>query len=182
MKAGISTLAALAFLTAPAFAAETLAQEAPKPTPQSDQARPDAMPPAAPPAANPAAPTTTPSAPTSPSTPSMSPSMDRQAAAPSGALREEENEDRMVPQLNASVDAVEDMDVYDASGKKIAEVEAVLVDGNGEVKGLVIEHGGFLGFGSRDAIIMIDRVHPKDGNVTVDLTEDQLPTLPEWKH
>ncbi|HWK38407.1 MAG TPA: PRC-barrel domain-containing protein [Hyphomicrobium sp.] len=181
MKAGISTLAALAFLTAPTFAPEALAQEAPKPTPQSDQAKPDAMPPAAPPATHPAAPTT-PSAPMTPSTPSTSPSMDRQAAAPSGNLREEENEDRMVPQLNASVDAVEDMDVYDASGKKIAEVEAVLVDGKGEVKGLVIEHGGFLGFGSRDAIITIDRVRTKDGNVVVDLTEEQLPALPEWRH
>jgi len=182
MKAGISTLAALAFLTAPAFAAETLAQEAPKPTPQSDQAKPDATSPAAPPATNPATPSTAPSAPTSPSAPSTSPSMDRQAAAPSGDLREEENDDRMVPQLNASVDAVEDMDVYDGAGKKIAEVEAVLVDGKGEVKGLVIEHGGFLGIGSRDAIITIDRVRTKDGNVVVDLTEDQLPALPEWRH
>jgi len=180
MKAGISTLAALAFLTAPALTAETLAQEAPKPTPQSDQVKPDATTPATPPATHPAAPTTTPSAPMTPSTPSTSPSMDRQAAAPSGNLREEENEDRMVPQLNASVDAVEDMDVYDASGKKIAEVEAVLVDGKGEVKGLVIEHGGFLGFGSRDAIITIDRVRTKDGNIVADLTEEQLPTLPEW--
>ncbi|HET6322511.1 MAG TPA: PRC-barrel domain-containing protein [Hyphomicrobium sp.] len=180
MKAGISTLAALAFLTAPAFAAETLAQEAPKPTPQSDQVKPDAMPPAAPPATNPAAPSTTPSAPMTPSTPSTSPSMDRQAAAPSGDLHEEQNDDRMVPQLNASVDAVEDMDVYDASGKKIAEVEAVLVDEKGEVKGLVIEHGGFLGIGSRDAIITIDRVRTKDGNILADLTEEQLPTLPEW--
>ena len=34
----------------------------------------------------------------------------------------------MVAPLNASVDKVEEMDIYDANGKKIAEVDSVLED------------------------------------------------------
>jgi len=173
MKAGISTLAALAFIAAPAFAQEPSPPETQQSPAQSDQMTP-------PSATSPAPSATDPATPSTPSTPSTSPSMDRQAAAPSGDLREEENDDKMVPQLNASVDAVEDMDIYDASGKKIAEVDAVLVDANGNIKALVIEHGGFLGIGSREAIIAIEQVRTKDGNLAIDLTEEQLPTLPEW--
>jgi len=72
------------------------------------------------------------------------------------------------------------MDIYDANGKKIAEVDSVLEDKNGEVKGFAIEYGGFLGFGEKGAVITFDQVQLKDGNLVTDLTEDQLTTLPAW--
>jgi sporulation protein YlmC with PRC-barrel domain len=112
---------------------------------------------------------------------------DKQAAtaAPSGEivigeLRESEDDNKMVGPLNANVAQVEEMDVLDASGKKIAEVDSVLEDKNGEIKGIAIEYGGFLGFGDRDAVITFDKIKQKDGNVVVEMTEDDLANLPAW--
>jgi sporulation protein YlmC with PRC-barrel domain len=86
----------------------------------------------------------------------------------------------MVAPLNASVDKVEAMDIYDANGKKIAEVDSVLEDANGEIKGVAIEYGGFLGFGEKGAIVTLDQVKAQDGKLVTELTEEQLPTLPAW--
>lgn len=88
----------------------------------------------------------------------------------------------MVGPLNATVDKVEEMDVYDASGKKIAEVDSVLEDKNGEIKGVAIEYGGFLGFGEKGAVVALDKLQQKDGNLAIDVTEDQLSSLPAWTH
>jgi hypothetical protein len=163
-------------MTAPAFA-----QDAPMaptqdtaPSTQTDQMAPAAPAPQAPSATDPA--------------PAPAPTMDKEAAAPApsgtavaGNLRKSEDDAKMVAPLNATVDTVEDMDIYDANGKKIAEVESVLEDSNGEIKGLAIEYGGFLGFGESDAIVTIDQVKQKDGNLVTEMTAEQLPSLPVWK-
>lgn len=108
------------------------------------------------------------------------------AAAPeplAGAqLRASEDDSKTVGPLNATVDKVEEMDVFDASGNKIAEVDSVLEDQNGEIKGLAIEYGGFLGFGEKDAILTFDKIKGKDGNIVVEMTEDDLANLPVWHH
>ena len=98
----------------------------------------------------------------------------------SSALKEFEDDTKMVAPLNASVDKVEEMDIYDANGKKIAEVDSVLEDANGEIKGVAIEYGGFLGFGEKGAILTLDQVKTQDGKLVTELTEEQLPTLPAW--
>src|SRR5262245_17036738 len=175
MKARMSIVAALAMMTAPAFAQET-------PTPPTQETAPstqtEPMTPATPPAAE------TPAA-TDPA-PAPAPTMDKEAAAPSapgavvGDLRESEDDSKMVAPLSATVDKVEEMDIYDANGKKIAEVDSVLEDKNGEIKGLAIEYGGFLGFGEKGAILTLDQVKQKDGNIAIEMTEDQLTTLPAW--
>lgn len=117
----------------------------------------------------------------------MTPPADKQAEAPSptgaliiGELRESKDDAKTVAPLNATVDKVEDMDVYDANGKKIAEVDSVLEDKNGEIKGVAIEYGGFLGIGEKGAILTLDQVQQKDGNLVTEITEDQLGTLPAW--
>lgn len=113
---------------------------------------------------------------------------DKQAAtAPTGEvvigeLRETEDDNKMVGPLGATVDKVEEMDVLDATGKKIAEVDSVLEDKNGEVKGVAIEYGGFLGFGEKGAVLTFDKVKQKDGSIVVEMTEDDLPNLPSWHH
>ena len=78
------------------------------------------------------------------------------------------------------VDSVEEMDVYDKNGKKIGEVDVVLQDKKGEIKGVAVVHGGFLGFGSKDSIIMLDRLKLKDGDIVTELTEDELDAQPAW--
>ncbi len=142
---------------APSPATEPMNNAAPAPT--------EAAPPASPSAAAP----TPPPAPTAAAEP-----------AASGPLKKAEDDTKVVPQLNATVDKVEDMSIYDAAGKKIAEVDEVLENDKGEVQALAIEYGGFLGFGSQEAILTIDKVKSKDGNVAVELTEEDLPGLPAW--
>jgi sporulation protein YlmC with PRC-barrel domain len=146
------------------------------PSTQSDQMTPSTTPAPQPPAA------------TEPTPAAPAPS-DKEAAAPSpatspdvasSALKESEDDNKMVAPLNASVDKVEAMDIYDANGKKIAEVDSVLEDSNGEIKGVAIEYGGFLGFGEKGAILTLDQVKTQDDKLVTELTEEQLPTLPAW--
>lgn len=180
MKTKLIVVASTLLLAAPAWAQEPAqstepptVQGVPAPTPSPatepmNNAAPapsEAAPPASPSAAAP-----TPPAPTA------------TAEAPaSGPLRKTEDDAKAVPQLNATVDQVEDMDIYDASGKKIAEVDSVLEDDKGEIKGLAIEYGGFLGFGEHDAILTFEKTKTKDGNIVVEMTEDDLAGLPAWK-
>lgn len=171
MKTGISTLAVLALMTVPALAQNAPGQTTDPSGTQTDRMAP--MPPSSTPSASDPSTTTTPS--------TTSPSMGSQAAAPASGMREADNDDMIVPQLNATVDDVEDMDIYDSTGRKIAEVEAVVIDGTGTVRALVIEHGGVLGIGSREAILEIGEVQLRDGRLVINMTEEQLPSLPEWR-
>jgi sporulation protein YlmC with PRC-barrel domain len=95
-------------------------------------------------------------------------------------LKKASDDKKIVTGLNMPVDSVEELDVYDANGKKIAEVDSVLEDSNGEIKGVAIEYGGFLGFGEKGAIVTLDQVKLKDGNLVTYFSEDQLTTVPAW--
>ena len=182
MTARISLVALLAVMAGSAFAQEPPA--APPTTEKAPSMQSDQMAPSTTPAPQaPAATEPTPAAP--------APAADKEAAAPAAApsgdvaasaLKKTEDDAKMVPQLNASVDKVEEMDIFDANGKKIAEVDSVLEDSAGEVKGVAIEYGGFLGFGEKGAIVTIDQLKAKDGTLVTDLTEEQLPTLPAWNN
>jgi sporulation protein YlmC with PRC-barrel domain len=87
---------------------------------------------------------------------------------------------KLVNPWGLPAERVAEMDVFDAAGKKIGQVDAVLEDKKGEVKGIAIGYGGFLGFGERGAIVTLDRTRLKDGAIVTELTEDQLSRQPEW--
>lgn len=87
---------------------------------------------------------------------------------------------KMVGPLGLPADSVAQMDVFDKAGKKIGEVDAVLQDKNGEIKGVAVGYGGFLGFGEKGAIVTLDQMKLKDGALVTDLTEDQLSSQPNW--
>ena len=178
MTAKISLAALLAVMAGAAFAQEPPAS--PPATENAPSTQSDQMTPSTPAPQPPAATEPTPAAPAP---------VDKEAAAPapaastdvaSSALKETEDDNKMVAPLNASVDKVEAMDIYDANGKKIAEVDSVLEDSNGEIKGVAIEYGGFLGFGEKGAILTLDQVKTQDDRLVTELTEEQLPTLPAW--
>jgi sporulation protein YlmC with PRC-barrel domain len=95
-------------------------------------------------------------------------------------LTEAQDGSKMVKAWNMPVDSVEEMDIYDASGKKLGEVDAVLQDKDGEIKGVVIGYGGFLGFGEKGAVMTLDQLKLKDGTLVTEVSEDQLSQLPEW--
>lgn len=95
-------------------------------------------------------------------------------------LTEVDDDSKMVSPWGVPADSVSEMDVYDAAGKKIGEVDAVLQDKDGEIKGVAVGYGGFLGFGEQGAIVTLDQVKLKDGSLVTELTEDQLSQQPAW--
>lgn len=126
MTARISLVAVLAVMAGSAFAQEPPA--APSTTEQAPSMQNDQMAPSTTPAPATEAPAATPE-PTPAPAPAPAPDKEAAAPAPSGssdvaasALKKSEDDAKMVPALNASVDKVEAMDIYDANGKKIAEV------------------------------------------------------------
>jgi sporulation protein YlmC with PRC-barrel domain len=95
-------------------------------------------------------------------------------------LTEAQDGKKLVTPWNVPVDSVAEMDVFDANGKKIGQVDAVLQDKNGEVKGVAVGYGGFLGFGEKGAIVTLDQLKLKDGTLVTDINEDQLSQMPQF--
>ncbi len=194
MKARLCLATSFLLLAVPAFAQEPLEKTGTEP---STQAAPSggAMTPEpndkigsepstqTPPAANATAPGNEPleKIGTEPSQPSTS---DQKAEMPAEIvitdLSEAQDGKKLVKPWNVPVDSVEQMDVYDGAGKKIGQVDAVLQDKNGDVKGVAVGYGGFLGFGEKGAVVTLDQLKLKDGTLITEVNEDQLSKLPPW--
>ena len=123
---------------------------------------------------------------TTPSTDDASPPPQSAAPAPApqaatkSNLRKVKEDDRMVGPWNRSVDQVEDMKVYGPDGKKIGEIEEVLEDSDGQIRAVVVEFGGFLGFGDTEVIVPLDQLQPAKSRFTTKLTQEKLSSFPEW--
>jgi sporulation protein YlmC with PRC-barrel domain len=180
------------------FAGQALAEE-PLATPKSDPGLPAPPPAATEPAPAPApqteamtpaperqkdAATPAPEPQKEAATPAPAPAPQQQAEVPAEIVITEltavDDQKKLVTPWALPADRIAEMDVYDKNGKKIGEVDAVLQDKKGEIKGVAVVHGGFLGFGSKDSIITLDRLQLKDGDIVTELTEDQLSQQPEW--
>ena len=72
--------------------------------------------------------------------------------------------------------------VYDQAKDKIGTVDDVIISDNGQVTGLIIGVGGFLGAGEKDVGVPLSAVHAemKDGAwyLTIDTTKDALKSAP----
>jgi sporulation protein YlmC with PRC-barrel domain len=102
-------------------------------------------------------------------------------AAPESDLRKVKDDDRMIDAWNLKVDQVEDMDVYGPDGKEVGEIEKVLEDSDGQIRAVVVEFGGFLGFGDTEVIVPLDQLQPGKKHFTTKLTQEQLSAFPAWK-
>ncbi len=75
--------------------------------------------------------------------------------------------------------------VADPEGKDIGRLVDVLVGEQGQPQAAVIDFGGFMGVGSRKIAVDWSALHfaPADTNnpITLDLTQDQIRTAPEYK-
>ena len=75
--------------------------------------------------------------------------------------------------------------VYDPAKDKIGTVDDVIVGDNGQVTGLIIGVGGFLGAGEKDVALPPNAVKAemKDGSwyLTLDTTKDALKAAPGFK-
>lgn len=193
MKARLCLVASIVLLAGQAMAEEPMAP------PKSDPGLPAPPPAATEPAPAPAPPmeamspapapqkdaaTPAPEPQKEAATPAPAPAPQQQAEIPAEVVITEltavEDDKKLVQPWALPVDRVEEMDVYDKDGNKIGEVDAVLQDKNGEIKGVAVVHGGFLGFGSKDTILTLDQLKLKDGDIITELTEDQLDSQPDW--
>jgi hypothetical protein len=72
--------------------------------------------------------------------------------------------------------------VYDPAKDKIGTIDDVILGDNGQVTGLIVGVGGFLGAGEKDVAVAFDAVHAemKDGAwyLTLDTTKDALKSAP----
>jgi sporulation protein YlmC with PRC-barrel domain len=75
------------------------------------------------------------------------------------------------------------MQVANAIGQDLGNVEDIVFDSKGQVTGLVISTGGILGIGARPVgVAWTDLSLAKDQKaLVIDLTEEQLAAAPEFK-
>lgn len=68
-----------------------------------------------------------------------------------------------------------------ANGRNAGEIENLVVDRNGRVRGAVIEWGGFLGIGERRAVVSMEAIRfEADGRGHLGMTREQLDALPRY--
>src|ERR671910_903374 len=80
----------------------------------------------------------------------------------------------------SSVSELEDMNVYNARGNQLGEVEDVLIGPNNQTF-LVVGFGGFLGLGERKVVLPLDRFQlQNDRLVIAGMEEEQLRALPAY--
>jgi hypothetical protein len=104
------------------------------------------------------------------------------AAQAQQVLKPADNDDLVVTSLNLKVEDIEDADLVDANGDDIGDVEAVLVDANGQPAAITAEVGGFLGMGEKEVVIGLDQVQLKDDDLMTSLTKEQLGALQPWEN
>ncbi|SDB33410.1 PRC-barrel domain-containing protein [Desulfonatronum thiosulfatophilum] len=85
-----------------------------------------------------------------------------------------------------TADDLQNADVYDVNNENIANVDEVLISPEGEVEGVVVNVGGFLGFGGRSVALDIDQIDiQRDGDddlrVYIPMTEQELRNQPEYQ-
>jgi sporulation protein YlmC with PRC-barrel domain len=87
------------------------------------------------------------------------------------------------PMRPIKVDELKDMDVVGADGKKIAEIERVVESSADKKQFVVIERGGFLGFGATETAIPIENVAVQGDKATLrNVDAAGLDSMPEYKN
>lgn len=80
-----------------------------------------------------------------------------------------------------AVSRLKDMNLYNANGDMLGDVEHVVSDGQGR-NSIVIGKGGFLGLGEKQVAIPLNNVVMRgDRLITRDLSDEQIKAMPEWK-
>lgn len=77
---------------------------------------------------------------------------------------------------------VMNQDLYNQQGETIASVSDIVLDRNGDIRGLIVEHGGVMGIGEKDVMVGIDNLNArtdKSGYVT-NMTDADFETTAEF--
>lgn len=100
-----------------------------------------------------------------------------------GTLHEIKDDKAMVQALSINAKDLSGMDVYGSDGKKIGDVDKVLADSSNSVKAVTMDVGGFLGIGSREVVIPIERLQKgtEKDRLQVTMTKDEIQKLDRWE-
>ncbi|HZC03250.1 MAG TPA: PRC-barrel domain-containing protein [Gammaproteobacteria bacterium] len=90
-------------------------------------------------------------------------------------LVEVEDEAMMVEHFNLSVNELEDMEVTDSGGKRIGEVEDVLMTPEGEITAVAVEV-----VSDKEVVMELAQLRRQGDVLITDLTEEQVEALPSW--
>jgi uncharacterized protein YrrD len=96
------------------------------------------------------------------------------------AYQEAEDDDMVVQPFNRTVDDIEDLDLKNADGDEIGEVEEVLIDASGQPVAIAVEAGGFLGIGEREVVLGLDQVQLVDDDLVTSADKATIEGLPDW--
>lgn len=72
-------------------------------------------------------------------------------------------------------------DVYGADGKKVGELNNVLIDPNGRVRAGIVEFGGFLGFGEHKVAVPWSDLNVQGDRLAINMDEKQIKNMPRWE-
>lgn len=192
----VAGMLAVLAVNAAAFAADAPVPSSNSDTTPSSPAAPSDSTPAANPAPPPSQQAVPPPAPTleQPSPPVVSDPA--KPASPAPAPRQDAAKPDAVPPA-AKPPSVTVIDAFDAKGilgrdvrspasENMGRIADVIVDRAGQVRGAVIDFGGFLGVGSRKIVVDWAALHfwnvaDKTASITLDLTREQVRAAPEYK-
>ena len=96
------------------------------------------------------------------------------------AHREPDHDNATVMWNGLTVDQIEDMDIVNAEGDTIGDIEEVLADAEGRIVAVTAEVGGFLGLGDKEVVVSLDHLELQGDRFMTALTADQLEASPRW--
>ncbi len=104
------------------------------------------------------------------------------SSTPAASLVEINNDDVVVSSLGAKVGDLTGMEVYGADGKKIGDIGAVLADSAQKAQAVTIDVGGFLGVGTKNVIVPLERLQagPKENTLSTAMTKAEIEQLAAW--
>ena len=91
------------------------------------------------------------------------------------SLVEVEEEAMMVERFNLSVKQLADMEITDSGGKRIGEVEEVLMTPEGKITAVSVEVAG-----DKEVVMALDQLRRQRDVLMTDLTEEQVEALQSW--
>ena len=95
-------------------------------------------------------------------------------------LQEAEDDDLVVQPFGVTVDDIDDMDLMNADGEEIGEIEEVLLDASGQPVAVSVEVDDFLGMGEREVVFGLDQLQLTDDDFVTSVDKATVEALPEW--
>ena len=93
---------------------------------------------------------------------------------------DDDEEDEVLLWYGIPVDELDEMEVVNAAGEEIGDVDEVLADVHGAVVAVTVEVGGFLDIGEAEVVFDLDYLTLQGDDLVTSLTTEQIEALPRW--